>query len=212
MAPPLHLYTLYLVLIPGLIVAVHSTLNIIHADLSDANLAKASAVLSPVELRTLVGYSDLGEANLGTLTQSILLGAIVYVYAMVIYFSLRIWRALRTLTAQAGLGARTRELNRELNLVLAVQALAPLVFEVIPSVIVNLGGATGIVPVGIGAQIFLIVVLNLQPVVNGVLTLLLIRPYRQAVMGVVCGFKPPPAAQAVVTTTSHHSQNSHIAR
>lgn len=203
--PPAACLLVFLLLIPGLVVSVTGAINILNTNFSDETLAKASSILSPNEIRTLVGYTDLSDArNLSALIVYVYLGANLYTYTAIVYFSVRIWSAMRALSAQACASVRTRELNRELNWVLAVQALVPLVFYLLPSTIVMLGDAVGVVPMGAGTQIFMVTVPNLQPVANGLLTLLLVKPYRRSVMEIVnvCGHKSYSQTTHTVAVTA----------
>jgi len=96
-----------------------------------------------------------------------------------------------------------------LGWVLAVQALAPLLFATLPSTIAVLGAVIGIVPSGIGTKIFIATVPNLQPVTNVLLTMLLIKPYRRAVLEMVevCGIKSQVHTQVMTAVTQHSQQH-----
>ena len=62
-------------------------------------------------------------------------------------------------------------MNRQINRVLAAQALLPLVFAVAPPIFVDVIRLARIPSVGYGTQKFMSLLITLQPVVNGMVTL-----------------------------------------
>lgn len=162
--------------------------------ISDAAFASASSMLTPDGLRNLMSYSPTSSAPSYWFGQYFSLATVLYTYTLVVYFSVRIWLRLRASMALLSADARLREVNRQMNRVLATQALAPLVFAIGPPLFINvLGVAGGLGTIDFGTQASMSLLLSLQPVANGLLTTMLVRPYRQAVFTLMCGRKETPA-------------------
>lgn len=157
--------------------------------LTDSAIANASRMLTDdAALRALASYLDRSSSvDFNPLPYFISLGANFYAYAAIVFFSVRIWLRLRSSMAVIANDPRAREVNKQMNRVLAAQALVPLVFSVAPPVFVEVIGLARIASVGYGTQALMSLLLNLQPVVNGLVTMLLVRPYRVAIAGLVCG-------------------------
>jgi Serpentine type 7TM GPCR chemoreceptor Str len=176
-APLVHIY---LFLIPGLIGTVTVVLSVLNADLSDEVFSNASTVLAPDELRTLVAYADARIPSLvNSLAEMFSLAACIYTYTAVVFFSVRIRSRLRASVEMLAADSRLREVNRQLNRVLATQALVPLVFAILPPILISV--AHRIATISNSTKAFLGLWMSLQPVVNGLVTLAVVKPYRQAI-------------------------------
>lgn len=211
--PPVAIYS-FLFLIPSLFAggAVSATTYSIETRLSDEAVANASTVITPTALRSLISYSDFTRISPNAGSYYVSLGLNVYVYTTVIYFSLRIWLRLRSSMALLAADTRNREVNRQLNRVLAAQALVPLVCTRLPSVCVQLIGVTGTATIGFGTQASLSIFFVVQPVAYGLLTLLLIRPYRREVSRLVCRWGRETESQAVNVQQTVNSSSTALNR
>jgi len=145
---------------------------------SDEAFFNASLVLTPAGLRSLIGYSDFARVPSSKLSYYISLAGNIYVIASILYFSLRIWMRLRTSMTLLTADKRTKGVNRMINRV-AAQALVPFVFTF--ALFDEVLALSGVVWLGYGAQITPRLVLCIQPVVNGLASLLAVKPYRREI-------------------------------
>jgi len=145
-----------------------------------------------------MGYSFLLSTPIAMFSQLFSLVTSLYIYVLIVYFSVGVVPLKNTSMAMLAVDARMRDVNKQLNRVLTTQALAPLVFAIAPPIFINVVGVTGVMSVGFGTQAFMSLLMSLQPVASGRLTLLMIRPYRRAILGLVCGRKQAMDNQASI--------------
>jgi hypothetical protein len=200
----------YQLVVPVLITALICELTAASLDLSDGTLASAYSLLSTPNVRqALLKYSDVeASTNTGTLNRLTTIGKNVYVFAAIAYFSVRIWLRLRESMAHLS-GANQRELQRQLNRVLAVQALCPIILSLIPPVLFNVIGLLGLASFGHEEQAVLTVLLLLNPVVNSLLTLGMIKPYRREISKWLLCTKES-RVDSIELTPSHNPTNSTV--
>jgi len=101
-------------------------------------------------------------------------------YWIIVWCCWRIWAHLRQHIAVL-IDRQVRDINFQVNVVLIVQAVTPLVFAIIPSSIIALFDLTSLYGYA-NLQKTLNMVPNWMPVVNSVSALLIIRPYRKAML------------------------------
>ena len=189
-APRVVLY-LYLFAIPSLITFGQCFIAMlgIEKGISNEALANASSIpLTPTGLRSLIGYSDYSVSPPTAVSYYFSLGINIYLYTTILYFSLRIWLRLRASVALLAADTQLREVNKQLNRVLAAQALVPLVFSIAPTMFIVMVAVCGVTSMNYSAQAATSLLWSLLPLVNGLVTILLVRPYRQTVMAkALCG-------------------------
>jgi len=156
--------------------------------IGDEAFALASRVLTPIQLRTMAGYTK-SVCRDPAATAIILLSLVgeVCTYTLIVYFSVRIWLRLRSAVALLASDSQLREANRQLNRVLATQALLPLVTAIGAPIFISVVDVLGVADVGFETQASMSLLLTLQPVTNGLATLLLIKPYRLVITSVFFG-------------------------
>lgn len=108
------------------------------------------------------------------------------VYAVVIWCSVRMWSHLRTAFAMgANLSAtrKTRQLAVQINIVLMVQAILPLLLDFTPTMMVTWLAATNHSDPYV--IFYLEQLVNWSPLINGTAVICVVRPYRKAVTGML---------------------------
>ena len=74
-----------------------------------------------------------------------------------------------------------------MNRVLAAQVLVPLVCTRLPPIFISLVAVSEIASISYEMQATMSLMLQVEPVVNAMVTLTVIRPYRRMLLSAVCG-------------------------
>ena len=101
---------------------------------------------------------------------------LVAAYAIVVVLTGKIWRRLQNSLAMMSLSARAREVNRQIGVVLTLQALLPFLTEVLPGTLAS-SSLVFHYPFRYGCYAAC-ALYSWIAVLNPLLTMLLIRPYR----------------------------------
>jgi Serpentine type 7TM GPCR chemoreceptor Str len=105
---------------------------------------------------------------------------LVAAYAAVIWLNMSIWRHMAMSFAMINtIDSHTREMQRQLNVVLLMQAVVPFVTEVLPGMAI---AANLLLALPLRYECYLVTIFySWMPVLNPLMALSLIRPYRTAV-------------------------------
>ena len=116
-------------------------------------------------------------------------------YAMIVWCSWRIWLHLRR-TMTHVVAKRTRELNRQMNVVLFAQAFTPFLFIFLPSVYSNTVGLLKLTAI-VNPGMLILYGFNWMPVANAAFSLVIIQPYRKAIISALTCRKEGTTATTV---------------
>ena len=105
---------------------------------------------------------------------------------------------------KASFSIKTNNLQRSLTRVLIVQAVNPLIFQIIPTTLVNE------LPDFVLGGVISTIVITWGPVANGLMTIFLIKPYRQKIYSTV--FKKNYAHTISRVTDTAKNQNESTIR
>jgi hypothetical protein len=122
----------------------------------------------------------------------VLLGDLYYfllalaLYSVIIYCSVSIWlhlrRAVRQLSTTVAEQSRTREFSGQINAALLAQAVVPSLLEMLPLSLIFVNDVLNYYS-GWRVTAILFLFLNWSPVLNALCVLLIVRPYRRALLG-----------------------------
>jgi hypothetical protein len=116
---------------------------------------------------------------------SVVAGMVVVTYAVILFCSVRIWlymrRSFGLIAGNSALTAKTKAMAVQLNVVLAVQALTPLCLEMVPTGALAMAVAVAKYPtLLLSSAVTLFAVW--APLINALSIILIVRPYRRAVI------------------------------
>lgn len=151
-------------------------------------LSGAHTALPPREIYSVAGIPPdtnialamvhLPGDTLGTLVYPLSIVLSFGVYALMSYYSVRIWWHLRSAFDDPNLPERTRQLATQINVILMVQAVLPFLFDFVPAMAVR--GLIAIHYPNPYVMTYAQVMLNWTPVIDGLVIVAVVRPYRSA--------------------------------
>jgi hypothetical protein len=127
-------------------------------------------------------------------------------YVAIGYFSVRIWLHVRGQTLQIP-NARARAINRQVSITLTAQALTPLALTIGPQiylVVVSLIGSEQ------GENDSMGFFISWLPVIDGLSALIIIRPYRMAVLRALRLAKPSQIEPIMVSAITGMNTRTHV--
>jgi hypothetical protein len=129
----------------------------------------------------------------------------VVTYGAIGYFSLRIWLHVRKQSSHI-LNARARAINRQVSITLLAQALTPLALIIGPVVYMIVATSIGSQPDETQSEAFF---LSWLPVIDALSALIIIRPYRMAVLRALRLAKPSQVEPIMVVPAGKMNARIH---
>lgn len=159
---------------------------------TDAAFTNARAVFTLDEVPYITSASPTGDSS-SFIEYSLPLIVFIVSYALIVYYGARTWYHMRRVVTLAGTedtraAARRDAAQRQLTAVIILQAALPLLFGFVLGVYTTVSNgihpeiSTTTASAVLTPQALLTVSTNWSSVVNGVLTLVIIRPYREALL------------------------------
>lgn len=129
----------------------------------------------------------------------------VIAYNIICWCSWQMWRELGRAFKLAASSTvdKKKSLSRQINLVLVVQAVTPLVLEFVPATFLTAGAAVAWLTDTIdmkSVSSMVTVLLSWAPVINALSVIVIIKPYRRAVFEGLRIWKPKRVSQSVSAT------------
>ncbi|KAE9553944.1 hypothetical protein FO519_002870 [Halicephalobus sp. NKZ332] len=128
-------------------------------------------LLQPGENTVFIGGVMKGNAPQTFIGNIIAICIILTVYIVVVFCMYKIHSKMKTM--KASFSTKTNNLQRALTKILVVQAVNPLVFQIIPTFMLNM------IPDFIVGGVIATMVIIWATVSNGLVTIILIKPYRE---------------------------------
>lgn len=134
--------------------------------------------------------------------------AILYVY--VLGCSAAILRHIRRHVTATSASGQVRAHQTQINIVITVQALLPLVFEYLPSFVVSWIIGWRLITPTPQTPALVVAYMGWQPVVNALISILVVRPYRRVIIMGVTGFFAQLTSVGVNATVATNTLPVHV--